>query len=215
MKPLQIRETLLTKGVRTFTTNDFNNIFRSSSSRTKYFLERQTEEGLLIRLKQGIYALKTDPPSDEEIANSLYRPSYISFEYALAYWGMIPEMPYTVTSATTKPTRQFIARNISFSYYSIKEEAYTGYTLVATNRYPAINNKGADFVEQSYLDARTFYIAEPEKALVDYLYFESLGKRLGNDRLYIKKDALNKQKLRIYALLYKRKRLVELLKEYL
>jgi hypothetical protein len=72
LKPLQVRETLLSKKVRTFTAYDFENIFNASASRTKYFLEAQTEAGLLIRLKRGIYALKTDLPSQEEIANRLY-----------------------------------------------------------------------------------------------------------------------------------------------
>src|SRR2546429_112334 len=129
LKPLQVRETLLDKKVRTFTTRDFENIFRTSPTRAKYFLETQTDEGLLTRLKRGIYALKTDLPSAEVIANSLYRPSYISFDYALAYWGLIPEMPYAITSATTKPTRDFIANNRAFSYFTIKPEAYTGYML--------------------------------------------------------------------------------------
>jgi predicted transcriptional regulator of viral defense system len=75
LKPLQVRETLLQKKVRTFTTHDFENIFRTTPTKTKSLLETQTTQGLLIRLKRGVYALKTDLPSREEIANSLYRPS--------------------------------------------------------------------------------------------------------------------------------------------
>ena len=123
LKPLQVRETLLQKKVRTFTTHDFENIFRTTPTKTKYFLETQTAEGVFIRLKRGVYALKTDLPSQEEIAHSFYRPSSISFEYALAYCGVMPEMPYTVTSATTKPTRHITANNMSFAYYSIKYDS--------------------------------------------------------------------------------------------
>jgi hypothetical protein len=217
LKPLQVRETLLKKGVRTFTVHDFESIFHTSPSKTKYFLETQTEEGLLARLKQGIYALKTDLPSEEEIANSLYKPSYISFEYALAYWGIMPEMPYIVTSATTKPTRQFTANNISFAYYSIKKEAYTGYMLIKTNKDALIKGRDVNFIEteQSVPGIGSFFMAEPEKALVDYLYFVSLGKRMGNDRLYTEKNVLDRKKLQAYAQLYKRKKLAELLQEYL
>jgi hypothetical protein len=215
MKPLQVRETLLEKGVRTFTPHDFEHIFRISPSRTKYFLETQTDEGLLTRLKQGIYALKTDIPSEQEIANSLYKPSYISLEYALAYWGIMPEMPYAVTSVTTKPTRLFTPEYGGvFEYTSIKRSAYTGYILVK----PAEVKSGqSNFIETNTNGAtpKSFLIAEPEKALVDYLYFVALGRKLENDRLFIKKGSLEKKKLRQYAKLYNKKKLDALVKAYL
>lgn len=212
LKPLQVRETLLQKKVRTFTMRDFENIFRSSPTRTKYFLETQTDEGLLTRLKRGVYALKTDLPSGEEIANSLYRPSYISFEYALAYWGILPEMPYAITSATTKPTRDFIANDRAFTYFTIKSEAYTGYILVNTNRRLSVKDGNIRLNEiETSSNVGKFLMAEPEKALVDYLYFVSLGKKMENDRLYIEPGSIDKIKARGYAELYNRKKLIELL----
>jgi hypothetical protein len=216
LKPLQVRETLLEKNVRTFTALDFENIFRTSPARTKYFLETQTEGGLFTRLKRGVYALRTDLPSEEEIANSLYRPSYVSFEYALAYYGILPEMPYAITSATTKPTRDFIVSGMAFSYFTIKPEAYTGYKLVRTDKRNSIKHDNMYFSEmENITDMGVFLIAEPEKALVDYLYFVSLGKKSLNDRLYIRPGSLGKSKLRRYARLYDRKRLTELVESYI
>lgn len=187
-KPLLVREELLKKGVRVFTPLEFSRIFQAPSYAIKYFLENQVQEGLLMRLKQGLYTLKTDPPNEREIANKLYRPSYISFAYALAYYGIIPEMPYTLTSATTKPTRIFNSPSIAFSYYTIKEEAFTGYLLKREGE-------------------RSFLIAEPEKALVDYVYFATLGRGPSPDRLNLSK--LNKNKAIEYAKLFKRIKLVE------
>jgi hypothetical protein len=200
-----------------FTPQDFQRLFHISHLKTKYFLETQTEEGLFARLKQGIYTLNTDFPSEEEIANTLYRPSYISFEYALAYYNMIPEMPYRLTSATTKPTRLFTTNNLSYAYYTIKDDAYTGYTLVKKPRSILVKSKDIFFNEMVSRESsiKSFLIAEPEKALVDYLYFVSIGKRLGNDRLFIKKDSLKAKKLVEYALLYKRKKLSKLVQTYL
>jgi predicted transcriptional regulator of viral defense system len=214
LKSLQVREKLLEKGVRTFTPRDFERIFGASPTQTKYFLESKTDEGLFARLKQGVYALKTDLPSEAEIANSLYRPSYISFEYALAYYGLIPEMPYAITSATTKPTREFTANNLSFAYYTIKREAYTGYMPLLTMR--SISEKGTimNHFEIDRSRAGTFLIAEPEKAFVDVLYFVALGKRQLNERID-EADTLDKEKLRKYAALYNRKRLNQLLEEFL
>lgn len=191
LKPLQVREELLKRSLRIFSPNEFGRLFSTPAYTTKYFLEEQTAQGLFVRLKRGVYALKTDLPREEEIANALYKPSYISFEYALAYYDILPEMPYIITSATTKPTRLFTTNNLSFGYYTIKEEAYTGYSLVKT-------------------DTKSFLIADPEKALIDYLYFEKLGKRPHNDRLVLKN--INKEKLMNYAKLYLRNSLINYVK---
>lgn len=191
VKPLFAREELIKRGVQIFTPLEFGSILNLPGYKTKYFLEKFTREGLLLRLKKGIYGLKTDLPSEEEIANRVYRPSYLSFEYALAYYNILPEMPYAVTSATTKPTRTFTIDSKTFSYFSIKKNAYTGYMLTKTEK-------------------KSFLIAEPEKALVDYLYFVAIGKKPFNDRL--RTSSLNKAKLIKYATFYNRSRLDMLIK---
>ena len=194
LKPLSVRQELLRMGAVIFTPQDFQRIFRTSRFQAKYFLEEHTRAGLFLRLKKGLYTLKTDPPPEEEIANQLYRPSYLSFEYALGMYNILPEMLHTITSATTKPTRTFAVGERTFSYFTIKREAFTGYS-------PA--NRGQ----------RTVLVAEAEKALVDYLYFVSLGKKSANDRLYLAN--LDKQKAFRYASLYQRPGLDKLLEELL
>lgn len=192
MKPILVREKLLDKGMKIFAPLDFKRVFPGSYSKIQYFLEAQTQQGLFVRLKKGLYALKTDLPSDEEIANVLYKPSYLSFEYALAKYGIIPESPYNFTSATTNPTRVFTVAHTAYSYYTIKQEAYTGY----------------------YLDmagGKHVYIAEPEKALADFLYFVSLGKRFWNDRFNTAK--LDRKKLLGYAKLFKREKVIEFMEK--
>ena len=191
MKPIKVREELLNRHIRIFTPEEFRRLFDVAPFRSKYFLETQTKEGLFTRLKKGLYALQTDLPSEEEIANKLYMPSYISFEYALGYYGLIPEMPYTVTSATTKPTRLFIFNSISYKYQSIKHEAFGGYMLKKSEH-------------------ASFLIAEPEKALIDYLYFVALRKSAYSERLiqnlsdqgYYKTKGLKKKMIDRYVGLY-------------
>ncbi|KKT72687.1 MAG: hypothetical protein UW69_C0084G0005 [Microgenomates group bacterium GW2011_GWA2_44_7] len=58
---------------------------------------------------------------------------------------------------------------------------------------------------------QTILFAEPEKALVDYLYFVSLGKKSKNDRLHV--TSLDKAKIRRYSSLYQRPGLNRLIKE--
>lgn len=192
MKPILIREELLNRGIRVFTPLEFRRIFPKPQGQIQYFLESQTQQGLFTRLKKGLYALKTDLPSDEEIANALYKPSYLSFEYAMAKYSIIPESPYNLTSATTNPTRLFTTDHQAFSYYTIKQEAYTGYFLDTTG-------------------GRKVLIAEPEKALADYLYFVAIGQRFWNDRFDV--SQLNTNKILVYAKLFKRDKIIELVEK--
>lgn len=192
LKPLLIREELLNKGIRVFTPLEFSRIFQAPPHSIKYFLETQVGEGLLLRLKRGLYSLRTDPASEQEIANRLYRPSYISFAYALSYYGIIPEMPYQITSATTKPTRIFTSNNKVFAYYTIQRGVFTGYVLKKEGN-------------------RVFLIAEPEKALVDFAYLAILGRGPSLDRVSI--SSLNRDKAIEYAKLYGRKKLTKMIKK--
>ena len=191
LKPLFVREKLLGRQLRLFTMREFRRLFPASQDKAKYFLEQQTSRGLLTRLKNGLYMLKTDPAGEMEIANRLYQPSYISFEYALAEYNILPEMPYAVTSATTKPTRVFTLEHKIFSYQSIKKTVFTGYFPVKK-------------------DGRTVLVASPEKALADYLYFVALGKKQLNERLNLLK--IRRKQLLNYCRLFERKKLMSLAK---
>ena len=194
ISPLAVHDALREKKVALFTPQEFNWIFKSSPRQTRYFLEAYTKRNFLIRLKKGLYALKEMVPSEEVIAGAIYRPSYISLEYALARYGIIPEMPYTITSVTTRATASFLVRGKNFSYKKIKREAFTGYV-------------------PERIDGQTIFMADPEKALVDYLYFVSLGKKTMNDRMMLSR--LERKKLISYGRLFGREGLNKLVKDVL
>lgn len=194
LKPFLVRSELLKRRLAIFTPREFARLFGATPDQTKYFLEGSAHDGLLLRLKRGLYALQDPLPSEEEIANRLYRPSYLSFEYALAFYHILPEMVYTVTSATTKPTRTFSVADKSFTFLTIKQDAFTGY--LPTQRA-----------------AKTILIAEPEKALVDYFYFVALGKKPVNERLNL--SNLNALKVKAYAKLFQRPKLEQLVRDAL
>ena len=88
------------------------------------------------------------------LANAIYGPSYISFNYALAYYGLIPEAVYEFTSATTekKKKKSFNNRFGTFSYRDVPVDAYP---------------YGINIIEES---GYSFMIASKEKALCDNLY---------------------------------------------
>ena len=63
-------------------------------------LTRMLHSGELLQVKRGLFIEAGDTEwSAKTLAGMIYGPSYISFEYALAYYGLIPERADTVTSA--------------------------------------------------------------------------------------------------------------------
>ena len=193
LKPIYVQQSLQAKGIRLFSPSDFQRIFGVSLRAAQEFIKGHHDD-LFLKIRNGLYALRTDPPAEEAIANRLYPPSYISFEYALSRYGIIPESVYTITSATTRITREFVVNNKSFAYSRIKKKAYGGYK---TDKIGGI----------------IVLIAEPEKALADYLYFVDLKKKTLNERLNVRKV---KKKIVIgYAKLFGRSSLLKIAKEIL
>jgi len=111
----------------------------------------------IIRVKKGIYVFgdnyRKRPYSREILANLIFGPSYISLDYALQYYGLIPERVETVTSVTTGRSRRFPTPTGLFYYRMIPLKAF---------------RIGMDRIEIG--DGRAFLIATPEKALSDKLY---------------------------------------------
>ena len=118
-----------------------------------YQLSLWLQKGHLIRLKKGLYAFRrgSEKLQGEEIAYLLYQPSYLSLESALAWYGFIPEIVYAHTSVTARINRTFENAWGRFTYRHLKRELFWGYREM----------KGA---------CGTYLLAEPEKALLDYLY---------------------------------------------
>ena len=110
--------------------------------------------GELLRVHKGLYAvapeLRQNPLSLEILANRVFGPSYLSLEYALSWYSMIPERVTELTSVCLGRSRSFSTPVGVFSYASIKKEAYAeGFGLI------------------DLPDGRTFLMATREKALVD------------------------------------------------
>ena len=158
-----------------------------SRSNLRQYLSRWKKKGWIGSLRKGLYELtypeRLNVP-DFFMANKIYSPSYISLETALSYYSILPEVSMAVISVTPKATRRFKNTHGLFIYRTIRPEAFRGYGLEKHNGFDIL-------------------IAEPEKALVDFLYFKTLhggkfdrdAERLDNKRL----AHLNKRKLDSYA----------------
>lgn len=107
----------------------------------------QLRRGLFLKGEEGDHSLKG-------IAAALYGPSYISFEYALALYGLIPERAAGVTSAV-------YGKNKDKAYHTPVGDFY--YRLVPDAAYPYGITRQTE-------KSQSFLLASPEKALCDSLY---------------------------------------------
>ena len=113
----------------------------------------------IIRIKKGLYlfgqAYRHKPYSRELLANLIYGPSYISLEYALSYYGLIPERVQAVTSVCPGRARRFETPVGLFTYQSVPMAGFRG---------------KVQRVELQ--DGQAFLMALPEKALAEKLRAE-------------------------------------------
>lgn len=135
---------------------DYQTLLHSLSqySRPRDKISDLLRKGIIIRIKKGIYIFGEDyrrrPFSRENLANLIYGPSYISLEYALHYYGLIPERVEAITSVTTGRSRKYLTPVGLFTYRMNPLAAFR----IGMNR-----------IELD--DGRSFLIASPEKALAD------------------------------------------------
>ena len=136
-----------------FTVADMQKITNLSRNSLKVTINRLIEKGVLTKIRRGIYQLVFSEINIPKVANQLYYPSYLSFESALSKYGILSQIPYTQTFATTKRSKKMTLLDTEVEFRQIKEGLFFGYTM----------NEG-------------IYIAEKEKALLDQLYMVSRGK---------------------------------------
>ncbi len=114
---------------------------------------RMKRRGEIIPLTRGLYETDGNTPG-YCLAAAIFGPSYLSFDYALAHYGLIPEAVYTYTSASfgKKKSKEYENHFGRFSYRDVPTEAYPfGIVIREENGY-------------------VYPIASPEKALCDKLY---------------------------------------------
>jgi len=143
-------------------------VFSIADIRTVYpdFDRRRVYEwqikNYILKVSKGLYIF-SDVPLNEtmlfRIANKLYRPSYISLETAMAYYQLIPEAVYGVTSVSTRRTYKFNTELATFSYRTVSPHLFFGYSITP------------DLIK----------IATVEKTLLDYFY---LNPDIDNQKAY-------------------------------
>ena len=137
-----------------FTLADIRKAFPDFDS--KRLVEWQ-DKGYLIKLVNKCYAfadIKMTETKAFRVSNVLYHPSYISLESALSHYHLIPEGVYSHQAISTRKTMTYTTELGTFNYRTVKPDLFFGYTILREDELPVL-------------------LAEPEKALLDYLYLNA------------------------------------------
>lgn len=132
-------------------------VLLNNSPDSRYsIVKRAVQENYLISLKKDLYLIRNQiekaPPDTFELAPLLYGPSYISLESALSFHGWIPEAVTSTTSVSAKRSKNFTTPLGTFFYKQIPL---------------SILSSGINQVKKQEV---TLFIADPWKALADYIY---------------------------------------------
>lgn len=150
-----------------------------------YWIKKLTKEKLITPLKKGFYVSShyqdtmTGNPEQSELywmylANVLRLPSYVSLEYVLSKYNIIPESVFSLTSVTLKSPRVYTSPKATFIYRNIKRELYGGYQLLVFGDTGLI-------IKMAY----------PYKALFDFLYLKKFVSDEGTRKYVLKEGRIN------------------------
>ena len=155
-----------------YTTADIIKITGRPRQSVLVTLNRLVEAGKLVRLRRNNYVLAGQNINYELIAEQINPESYISFESALSRYGILSQIPYSLTLATTSRSRIIILGNREIIYRKIKKDLFGNYKIENNIR-----------------------VAYPEKAFLDLLYLISRGQsRMNLDELDL--SVFNRSKLK-------------------
>ena len=133
-----------------FSVNDIFPLIKDTYLAPQKKLNHLEKQGFLKKIYRGFYSFE-DRSNRMMAANSLHSPSYISFESALGFYGMIPEKVEMVFSVTQSRSLRIKTTLGVLTYRSQSTDLYA---------------KG---MSMEYIDRGPILIASKEKALLDTL----------------------------------------------
>ncbi|MBI4519758.1 MAG: hypothetical protein HY701_02880 [Gemmatimonadetes bacterium] len=145
-------------GKRVVTTDDAALVLCAERSAATHTLKRLASAGLVKRIRHGLWAtdLNLDPLLLPEHLTAPF-PSYVSFQSALFFHGMVSQIPNVIYAASLAQTRKVRTSLGTFSIHRLAPSFFGGYEIV----------KGSGVC-----------LATPEKALLDTLYLGPARSRL-------------------------------------
>ncbi len=116
-------------------------------------LGRQQKRGLVERVHASLYLNKLSAGfGQKDVVNQIDPTAYVSLDSALVEWGISTQSPIGLTCVSAAETRIIRSPSVFIKYRKIKRDLYWG------------------FIEKKSRFG-TYKLAEPEKALLDWLYF--------------------------------------------
>jgi len=134
-------------------------VFGISAGSAKVTASRYVRQGLLVRVRKNLYVVRevwnaADRVTKFTLANLVQSPSYISLMTALDFYGITTQMQRDFfESVAMKRTKELHVDGSVFRYSKITGSLYFGFRK-----------------------EKQFFIATPEKALLDALYLMSYGR---------------------------------------
>ena len=175
MKGLELLRMLRRIDKPYYTISDLEKVTTLPRSSLYVAIKRWVAAGILQKVAQGIYLPMGKMVPLEIIAAQLYFPSYLSFESALAQYGILNLIPYSITFATTRKTRKYTLNGREIEFRQIAPPLYFGFEM-----------------------KNGVFVALPEKAFLDEIYFVVRGRTsLDPDEIDLKK--MSSKVLRDYS----------------
>ena len=170
MKAKDFTRIINENNLKVFTLNDAVKIIRKPSNYVSLFLSKIDS---IKHLERGKYYI--DGADPVEVASNVLHPSYISLAYALAYYKSITQIPVTIDVMSLRQHKQLKIEGLNVRFIKLGRSRFFGYR----------NDNGV-------------FIADPEKAIIDSLFFKVdffyLSESLNN-----MKDELDMNKIKQYA----------------
>lgn len=199
MKSTDVIKAMSQEKLRFITVDALQEVTGQSHEATKMALSRLNEEGVVLRIKRGLYVNNLAPDIHEYEALPYLtapHPSYVTLFSILSDQGLVDDMTPAVFGVTTGNSSGYRTEVGIYRVYHIKEEMMWGYDV-----------KKYKHGERA--------VADPEKAFLDLVYLSKTPSRdisLPGNWLDIYRE-LDRDKFRTYVEKADMKRLANFLRE--
>lgn len=131
-----------------FSLGDLVRVLNKDEGYVKVLLNRLVERGLLVRVERNKYSLPGQ--SVFSVASLLVFPSYVSFISAYSYYGLTAQIPSTVFIVCLRQRKEVFYEGCRVRFVKFSRRRFFGYL-------------------REYVEGKTVFIAEVEKAVLDSL----------------------------------------------
>lgn len=140
-----------------FSTQDVQNVLHIQKESARVLCTRYTKKGLFLRLKRDLYIFKEvflhlSIEDRFHLSNQIQANTYISFSSALAASHLLPGVPHLIEAVSFQRSFARQVGHLTWTYHRFPKKLFF-----------------------SYKKTDGFFMATPEKALLDLLHLYSLG----------------------------------------